>query len=70
MARAILEIKKDIGGVAILVMTLKSHFREKVGFVRVDFTSMVRVFVAKGAAFVTLEKKEEWVAKWMKVWKK
>ena len=47
----------------------QSHFREKVGFVRVDFTSDGRVFVAKEQPFVTLEKKEEWVAKWMEVWK-
>lgn len=47
----------------------QSHFREKVGFVRVDFTSDGRVFVAKEQPFVTPEKKEEWVAKWMKVWK-
>ena len=36
---------------------------------RVDFTSDGRVFVAKEQPFVTPEKKEEWVAKWMKVWK-
>lgn len=45
------------------------HFREKVGFIKVDFKPSGRVFPAKDQPFVSKEKKNEWKKKWKKAWK-
>ena len=47
----------------------QSHFREKVGFVRVEFSSDGRAYPAREQPFVPEEKRAEWEARWDKVWK-
>ena len=47
----------------------QSHFREKVGFVRVDFASDGRVYPAREQPFVQESDRVEWERKWEAVWK-
>ena len=47
----------------------QSHFCEKVGFVRADFTPDGRAYVAKEQPFVDEADKAKWEAKWNAVWK-
>lgn len=47
----------------------QSHFREKVGFVKTDFTSEGFAFPAKDQPFVDAKNKEEWEKKWNEVWR-
>lgn len=45
------------------------HFREKVGFIKVDFKPSGRAVPAKDQPFVSKQNKSEWKKKWNKVWK-
>lgn len=47
----------------------QSHFREKVGFVRVCFTDSGLVIPARRQPFVPRDKRREWRRKWAQVWK-
>ena len=46
----------------------QSPWREKIGFVRVDFDAEGRAFPAKDQPFVPASKRKEWKQKWEKVW--
>lgn len=47
----------------------QSHFREKIGFVRTDFTPEGLANLSKNQPFVGKENEKEWEKKWDKVWK-
>ena len=47
----------------------QSHFREKIGFVKTDFTAEGFAFPAKDQPFIDAKDKEEWEKKWNEVWK-
>lgn len=47
----------------------QSHFREKIGFVRIDFTPEGRVIPACQQPFVPKNKRKGWKDKWGKLWK-
>ena len=47
----------------------QSHFREKIGFVKVDFASDGRVFPSKDQPFVNEKNQRLWEQNWDKVWK-
>lgn len=47
----------------------QSHFREKIGFVRTDFTPEGLAYPSKNQPFVGKENEKEWEKKWEKVWK-
>lgn len=47
----------------------QSHFREKIGFVKIQFTDQGRVIPAKDQPFVPKQVQKEWRKKWDKIWK-
>jgi len=47
----------------------QTHFREKVGLIKVDFTSSGKVIPAKKQPFVSKKDEKSWKQKWEKVWK-
>lgn len=46
----------------------QSHFREKIGFVAVDFSTSGRVIPARRQPFVPKSLRSDWYAKWKQVW--
>lgn len=47
----------------------QSHFREKIGFIRADFTSDGLVYPAKEQPFVDKKDRGTWENSWNKIWK-
>lgn len=47
----------------------QSHFREKIGFVRVDFSKDGMIYPAKDQPFVAKKDKKSWEKKWKDIWK-
>lgn len=46
----------------------QSHFREKVGFIKVAFDKKGSIYPAKEQPFVDVKDKKGWEDKWMKIW--
>lgn len=47
----------------------QSHFREKIGFVRVSFASDGRIYPSLDQPFVPENKRSKWQQKWTEIWK-
>jgi Beta-xylosidase len=47
----------------------QSHFREKIGFIKVNFAPDGRVFPAKDQPFVSKKDKKAWQKNWKEIWK-
>lgn len=48
----------------------QSHFREKIGFVKVSFTLSGKIYPAKDQPFVDIKDRKEWKMNWKKIYSK